>query len=134
MGGDWLLKNFNPTVGGYLMLGSASMYASGVGDLSNAIYGGNRNYDFLGRGYRNAAEFYGFDFSVGDYARAAAELVTIYRGWTTLVSRTVNSGAWGTSAMTYTKMVPAIKTSTSVTGAADAWAAKDNLSTFAPNN
>jgi len=126
--GGWLLKNFNPTVGGYMMLDGASIYAGGVvGDLSNAIYGTSVDGDFLGGLYRNAAETYGFSPGTGDMARAGVSLLTLGGAWTTHIPRTVSGSGWA-----YSQTVPAVTSASIVELANDAWTARDAFQTIAP--
>jgi hypothetical protein len=49
--GGRLIMPFNPKIGGYMMADGVSIFLGAVSDLSNQIYGGNRNYDLLGLGF-----------------------------------------------------------------------------------
>jgi hypothetical protein len=133
--GGRLIMPFNPKIGGYMMADGASIFLGAVSDLSNQIYGGNRNYDLLGLGFQNAAENMGFDASMGNNARAVLSVTSMVGAWRTIVPRTVNSsGAWGTNALQYTETVYGIQTSSSVTATVDLYNARGAFDSLAPNN
>ncbi|WP_155247328.1 hypothetical protein [Teredinibacter turnerae] len=128
MAGGWLLNNFNPTVGGYMMVDGVSIYSGGVADLSNAIYGTSVEGDFMKLLYRNAATTYAFSAQTGDMARAGVSLLTVGGAWMTQVPRTVPGSGW-----IYTETVPAVTSASMVELANDAWTARDAFQTIAPH-
>lgn len=134
MVGGWALKNFNPVVGGYMMVDGSSIYAGGISEFSNQLYGTDYDADFMKYAYRDAAKFYGGTEQHGDMARAGTSLLTIAGAWTTKIPTVVAGGEWGTSALTHTKTVNAVTKASGVELANDAWAAKDSLKEFAPEN
>jgi len=134
MVGGWALKKFNPTVAGYMMLDGSSIYAGGVGDFSNQLYGTSYDADFMKHAFRDATTFYGGTESQGDIARAGASLLTIAGAWTTSIPTVVAGGEWGTSALTHTRTVKAVTKASRAEVANDVWTAKDAFKTFAPDD
>lgn len=119
MAGGWVIKNFNPTVGGYMMIDGASIYSSGVTSLSNQIYGTSYDGDFMGGWYREAATNYGFSPTAGDMARAGTSLLTLGGAWTTQVPRVVPGSSW-----TYTETRSAVTQASAVELANDLYSAQ----------
>ena len=135
--GGWLIRPFNPTVGAAMMVDGASSYLGAISDLSNLYYGGNRDYDFVGGAFGDAAEFYGFDRSSGAKARAALSLTTMVGAWRTIVPTTVGASSfsgWGTNQLEYTKYVYSIQTSSAATATVDVYNARGAFQELAPNN
>ena len=75
-------------------------YSGGVGNLSNAIYGGNRDYNITKHVYSSGASEIGFSPSFGSNAFYVADMVM---GVTLLVSPTVVTG---TSTIRNTGAIP----------------------------
>jgi hypothetical protein len=106
--------------GAYLMADGASLYAGGMSDVSNLFYGTSNDYDVIGKAYKNAGEYYFGDEAYGNIARGVVGLGSVFRANTIPVSATFNSSEWGSSALTYTKTVPAFYNSNNTLRAADA--------------
>ena len=125
MGGGWIIKNFNATVGSYTMVDGASTYLSGITDLSNQMYGTSHDADFLGGWFREAATNYGFSPETGNLARAGTSLFAMVGGWVTAVPRVVPGSSW-----TYTETRLAVTQSTALSAANDLYAAHGALKTL----
>ena len=64
-------------------------FSSGVGNLSDAIYGGDRDYHFTKNVYKSTAEFLGFDPQWGENAFYGVDLAM---GATLLAQPTIQTG------------------------------------------
>ncbi|MCF2910861.1 hypothetical protein L1285_21370 [Pseudoalteromonas sp. DL2-H2.2] len=135
--GGWLIRPFNPVVGGTMMVDGASTFLGAVSDLSNHYYGSNYDFDFVGHTFGDTAEFYGFDRVDGAKARAALSMTTMAGAWRTTVPRIAGSSSykgWGTNQLEYSEYVYSIQTSSVVTATVDAYNARDAFKKLAPNN
>lgn len=128
----WVLSKLpgGQVTGSYLMADGASMFAGGMSQVSNAYHGTNYNFDVLGAAYQHAGQTYLGNAAYGDVARNVVGLGSIFRANTMSVDIVINSGVWGSSALTYGTTVPAFYTSNNFLRAADAVGAAQGVRTL----